>query len=217
MVKVVDELKEKVAEIDGKREELRLVLIGRFKKGNSNSRSLLDKGFAKPIFAEFQTRKDTILFIRNAIFAAAFSLISAVPARSAVLTDYFRSAKDFQAGADYILGHTGIHEVAALHKVHFGETIRNARLKRIKLVSEKAMSRAGLKTIKGYRLYKTTYQVGSKTYKGYIYLALSYELKDDAQRNGRWVPHLGFYSVAFKGDEYDPGKVIAAKCGDYGK
>jgi hypothetical protein len=155
------------------------------------------------------------LFIRNAIFAAAFSLIAAVPARSAVLTDYFRSAKDFQAGADHILGHRTVHEVATLHKVHFGETTRNARLKHIKLVSEKAMARAGLKTIKGYRLYKTTYQVGSKTYKGYTHLTLSFELKDDPHGNGRWVPHLGFYSVAFKGNEYDPGKVIAAKCGDY--
>jgi hypothetical protein len=144
-----------------------------------------------------------------------FVLLASLPARSETFSDYFVSAKDFQAEGNRIFDHKTIQKAATFQKLRIDGRVRSVKETGKFLRFEEKLERTGLKTISGFRFYNTTYKVGSRKYKGDVLIKVSYELKDDAQGNGKWTPRLQYYSIAYKpGSRTTKPRFIAVKCDD---
>ncbi len=155
------------------------------------------------------------MLIRTAIYATAFALMMSAPAKSESLADYFRSASDFQSGTNHVLENSKVAAAASPHKVRIAGKIRTAHLKSSKLLGGEDLKRSTLKTMKGYRLYETVYEIGGKTYKGYTMLDAVYRLGDDKNGKGEWKPRFGYFSVVYKGKKYDPRNAVSVNCGHF--
>jgi hypothetical protein len=178
--------------------------------------AVIDKGFdAAMLRPSTQHHKDTSVFIRAAISAAVLALLMSAPAKSESLSDYFRSASDFRAGTKLVLENSKVAAAATPRKVSIDGKARTAHLKSSKLLGGKDLARNSLKTMKGYRLYETVYEIGGKTYKGYTMLDAVYTLGDDQDGKGEWKPRVGYFSVVYKGRKYDPRNAISVNCGHF--